>query len=91
MKKTKIDIYKKGTYLGQWVLGVEIISGKIRNCMILGELGKSSDPFVSILLLHQIFRDSRRISQARKVPNIGKTMLQGLHSMLHKKCHELGT
>jgi hypothetical protein len=59
--------------------------------MILGELGKSSGPSVGVLLLHQIFKDSRRISQAREVPKIGKTMLQGLNSMLHKKHHELGT
>jgi hypothetical protein len=49
-------------YLGQGVLGVKIISGQVCNCMILGELGKSSDPLVDILLLYQIFRDSRRIS-----------------------------
>jgi hypothetical protein len=43
--------------------------------MILGKLGKSFDPFVGVLLLHQIFRDSKRISQDREVPKIGKTML----------------
>jgi hypothetical protein len=43
--------------------------------MILSKSGKSSDPLVDILLLHQIFRYSRRISQARKVPKLGKMVL----------------
>jgi hypothetical protein len=60
MGKMRIDNTKK-TYLGQRVLGVEIRGGQVRNCMILGELGKSPDPLVDILLLNQISRDSRRI------------------------------
>jgi hypothetical protein len=88
--KMRID-YTKKTYLGQRVLGVEIRGSQVRNCMILGELGKSPDPLVDILLLNQISKDSRRIYQARIVPKLGKTMLQGLNPTLHKECHELNT
>jgi hypothetical protein len=90
MEKMRIDNAKR-TYLGQRVLGVEIISGQVHNCMILGELGKIPDPPVDILLLHQIFRDSRRICQARVTPKLGKTIVQGLNPTLHKKHHELDT
>jgi hypothetical protein len=64
MKKTKVYNTTR-TYLGKGVLGVEIVSGQVRNCMILGKLGKSTDPLVDILLLNQIFRDSRRNYQSR--------------------------
>jgi hypothetical protein len=90
MGKTRINNAKK-TYLGQRVLGVKIRSGQVHNCMILGELGKSPDPLVNILLLNKISRDSRGIYQARIVPKLGKTMLQGLNPTLHKECHELNT
>jgi hypothetical protein len=59
--------------------------------MIFGESGKSSHTPVEILLLHEIFRYSRRILQARKSPQLGKTMLQGLNPTLQEKCHELHT
>jgi hypothetical protein len=59
--------------------------------MILGESSKSSHSLVEILLLHKIFRYSRRISQARKCPQFGKAMLQRLNSTLQKKCHKLST
>jgi hypothetical protein len=59
--------------------------------MILGKLGKRPDPLVDILLLNQISRDSRRIYQARIVPKLGKTVLQGLDPTLHKERHELDT
>jgi hypothetical protein len=81
----------KSTYRGQGMLGVEVISSQFLNFMILGESSKSSDSSVEIFLLHKIFRYSRRISQARKYPHFGKTMLQGLNSMLQEKHHELGT
>jgi hypothetical protein len=74
MGKARIDNAKK-TYLGQRVLGVKIRGGQVRNCMILGELGKSPDSLVDILLFNQISRDPRRIYQARIVPKFGKTML----------------
>jgi hypothetical protein len=90
MKKTK-EYNTTRTYLGQGVLRVEIVSGQVRNCMILGELGKSPDPLVDILLLNQISSDSRRIYQARIVPKLGKTMLQGLNPTLHKERYELNT
>jgi hypothetical protein len=90
MGKMRIDNAKK-TYLRQRVLGVEIRGGQVRNFMILGELCKSPDPLVDILLLNQISRDSRRIYQARIVPKLGKMMLQGLNPMLHKERHELNT
>jgi hypothetical protein len=90
MGKMRIDNAKK-TYLEQRVLGVEIRGGQVRNCMILGELGKSPDPLVDILLLNEISRDSRRIYQARIVPKLGKMMLQGLNPTLHKERHELNT
>jgi hypothetical protein len=84
MEKMRIDNAKK-TYLGQRMLGVEIMGGQVRNCVILGELGKIPDPLVGILLLNQIFRDSRRIYQARVTPKLGETMLQGLNLTLYKK------
>jgi hypothetical protein len=59
--------------------------------MILGESGKSSHTPVEILLLHKIFRYSRRILQAIKSPQLGKTMLQGLNPMLQEKSHKLCT
>jgi hypothetical protein len=59
--------------------------------MIFGKLGKRPDPLIDILLLNQISRDSRRIYQARIVPKLGKTMLQGLDPTLHKERHELNT
>jgi hypothetical protein len=59
--------------------------------MVLGELGEIPDSFVDFLLLHQVSRDVRRIHQARIDPKLGKTVLQGLNSTLHKKCHELDT
>jgi hypothetical protein len=74
MGKTRIENAKK-TYLGQRVLRVKIRGGHVRNCMILGELGKSPDPLVDILLLNQISRDSRRIYQARIVPKLGKMIV----------------
>jgi hypothetical protein len=51
MGKMRIDNAKK-TYLKQRVLGVGIRGGQVCNCMILGELGKSPDPLVDILLLN---------------------------------------
>jgi hypothetical protein len=90
MKKTK-EYNTTRTYLGQGVRRIKIVSGQVHNCMILGELGKSPDPLVDILLLNQISRDSRRIYQARIVPKLGNKMLQGLNPTLHKKCHELNT
>jgi hypothetical protein len=71
------------------VYGVEVISGQISNRMILGELGEVPDSLVDILFLYQIFRDASRILQARVAPKLGKAMLQGLNSTLHKERHEL--
>jgi hypothetical protein len=51
MGKTRIENAKK-TYLGQRMLGVEIIGGQVRNCVILGELGEIPDSLVDILLLN---------------------------------------
>jgi hypothetical protein len=51
MGKTRIDNAKK-TYLGQRVLGVEIMGGQVRNCVILGEFGKIPDSLIDILLLN---------------------------------------
>jgi hypothetical protein len=59
--------------------------------MIFGESGKSSHTPVEILLLHKIFRYSKMILQARKSPQLGKTMLQGLNPTLQEKSHELCT
>jgi hypothetical protein len=59
--------------------------------MVLGELGEAPDSLVDILLLYSIFRDVRRILQARVVPKFGKAMLQGLNLTLHKERHELNT
>jgi hypothetical protein len=53
--------------------------------MILGESSKRSHSLVEILLLHKIFRYSRRISQAGKCPQFGKAMLQRLNSTLQEK------
>jgi hypothetical protein len=38
--------------------------------MVLGESSKSSHSLVEILLLHKIFRYSRRISQAKKMSTV---------------------
>jgi hypothetical protein len=73
------------------MLGVEVSSGQICNLVIFSESSKSSHSLVKILLLHKIFRYSRRISQARKCPQFGEKMLQGLNSMLQEKHHELST
>jgi hypothetical protein len=73
------------------MLGVKMISGQFRNLVIPSKSGKRSDPLVDIFLLHQISTYSRRISQARKGPQLGKTVLQGLNSTLYKERHELGT
>jgi hypothetical protein len=59
--------------------------------MILGELGEAPDSLVHIFFLYQIFRDASRIFQARVAPKLGKAMLQGLNSTLHKERHELNT
>jgi hypothetical protein len=59
--------------------------------MILGESSKSPHSLVEILLLHKIFRYSRRISQARKCPQFGEVMVQRLNSTLQKKLHKLST
>jgi hypothetical protein len=55
------------------MLGVEVTSGQFCDFMIFCESSKSSHSLVEILLLHKIFRYSRRISQARKCPQFGKT------------------
>jgi hypothetical protein len=49
MGNTKVENATK-TYLGQRVLGVEIVGGQVRNCMILGEFGKIPDSLVDIML-----------------------------------------
>jgi hypothetical protein len=59
--------------------------------MVLDESSKSSYSLVKIVLLHKIFRYSRRISQARKCPQFGKAMLQRLNSTLQEKRHKLST
>jgi hypothetical protein len=59
--------------------------------MIFGKSGKSYHTPVEILLLHKIFRYSRRIPQAGKSPQLGKAMLQGLNPTLQEKRHELRT
>jgi hypothetical protein len=51
MGNTKVENAKK-TYLGQRVLGVKIIGGQVRNCVILGEFGEIPDSLVDILLLN---------------------------------------
>jgi hypothetical protein len=73
------------------VHGVEVVSGQISNRMILGELGEASDSPVDIFFLYQILEDASRIFQTRVTPKLGKAVLQGLNSMLHKKRHELNT
>jgi hypothetical protein len=90
MGNTKVENAKK-TYLGQRVLGVKIVGGQVRSCVVLGEFGKIPDSLVDILLLNSISRDSRRIHQARVTPKLGETMLQGLNPTLYKKSHELDT
>jgi hypothetical protein len=51
MGNTKVVNAKK-TYLGQRVLGVKIMGGQVRNCVILGEFGEIPDSLVNILLLN---------------------------------------
>jgi hypothetical protein len=51
MGNTKIENAKK-TYLGQRVLGVEIVGGQVHNCVILGEFGEIPDSLINILLLN---------------------------------------
>jgi hypothetical protein len=51
MGNTKVENAKK-IYLGQRVLGVKIVGGQVRNCVILGELGEIPDSLVNILLLN---------------------------------------
>jgi hypothetical protein len=51
MGNTKVENAKQ-TYLGQRVLGVEIVGGQVRNCVILGEFGEIPDSLVDILLLN---------------------------------------
>jgi hypothetical protein len=51
MGNTRVENAKK-TYLGQKVLGVEIMSGQVRNCVILGEFGEIPDSLVDILFLN---------------------------------------
>jgi hypothetical protein len=51
MGKTRIENAKK-TYLGQRVLGVEIMGSQVRNFMILGEFGEIPDSLVDVLLLN---------------------------------------
>jgi hypothetical protein len=59
--------------------------------MILGELGEAPDSLVDIFFLDQLFRDASRIFQTRETPKLGKAVLQGLNSTLHKERHELNT
>jgi hypothetical protein len=40
------------TYIGQRVLGVEIMGGHVHNCVILGEFGEIPDSLVDILFLN---------------------------------------
>jgi hypothetical protein len=51
MEKTRIKNAKK-TYLGQRVLGVEIMGGQVRNCVILGEFREIPDSLVDVLFLN---------------------------------------
>jgi hypothetical protein len=51
MGNTKVEKAKK-TYLGQRVLGVKIVGGQVRNCVVLGEFGEIPDSLVDILLLN---------------------------------------
>jgi hypothetical protein len=51
MGKMRIENAKK-TYLGQRVLGVKIMGGQVRNCVILGEFGEIPDSLVDVLLLN---------------------------------------
>jgi hypothetical protein len=66
----------------QGMLEVEETSGQNCNFMVFRESSKSSHSLVEILLLHKIIRYSRRISQARKRPKFGNTMLKRLNSPL---------
>jgi hypothetical protein len=50
-RNTKAENAKK-TYLGQRVLGVEIVGGQVRNYVILGKFGEIPDSLVDILLLN---------------------------------------
>jgi hypothetical protein len=90
-KARQVRTVRTVTYRRQGMLGVEVASSQICNFMILGESSKHSNTFVEILLLHKIFRYSRRILQARKSPQLGGTMLQGLNSTLQEIRHELST
>jgi hypothetical protein len=51
MGKMRIENTKK-TYLGQRVLGVKIMGGQVRNCVILGEFGEIPDLLVDVLFLN---------------------------------------
>jgi hypothetical protein len=51
MGNTKVENAKK-TYLGQRVLGVEIMGGQVCNCVIFGEFGEIPNSLVNILLLN---------------------------------------
>jgi hypothetical protein len=90
MGNTRVENAKK-TYLEQRVLGVEIMGGQVRKCVILGEFGEIPDSLIDILLLNYISGDSRRIYQARVTLKLGETMLQGLNPTLYEKSHELDT
>jgi hypothetical protein len=65
----------KDTYLGQRMHGVEVVSGQVRNHMLLGELGEVPNSLVDILFLYQIFRDASRVFQARVIPELGEAVL----------------
>jgi hypothetical protein len=51
MGNTKVENAKK-IYVGQRVLGVKIVGGQVRSCVILGEFGEIPDSLVDILLLN---------------------------------------
>jgi hypothetical protein len=70
---------------------VEVVNGQVSNRMILGKLGEVPNSLVDIFFLYQIFRDARRIFQARVIPKLGEAVLQGLDSTLHKERHKLDT
>jgi hypothetical protein len=92
--KTKKSLKTSGckdVYLRKRVHGVEEICLQVSNRMLLGELGEIPDSLVDILFRHQVFRYARRILQARKSPEFGKAVLQGLNSTLYEKRHELDT
>jgi hypothetical protein len=71
------------------MLEVKETGGQYWNFVIFRESGQSSLSLVEIFLLHKIIRYSRRISQARKRPKFGNTMLKRLNSSLQEKCHKL--